>query len=31
VAVMIDSRDALEVPALPDGVEWKAYVDSWKT
>jgi homogentisate 1,2-dioxygenase len=31
VAVMIDSRDALDVAALPDGVEWKGYVDSWKT
>jgi homogentisate 1,2-dioxygenase len=30
VAVMIDARDALEVAALPEGVEWRAYVDSWK-
>lgn len=30
VAVMIDTRDALEVADLPDGVEWDAYVDSWK-
>ena len=26
VAVMIDARDALEVAALPDGVEWAGYV-----
>ncbi len=31
VAVMIDSRQPLTVPALPEGVEWPAYVDSWKT
>jgi homogentisate 1,2-dioxygenase len=31
VAIMIDSRDALDVAALPEGVEWKGYVDSWKT
>jgi len=30
VAVMIDSRDAMEVGALPAGVEWEGYVDSWK-
>lgn len=30
VAVMIDARDALDVAALPDGVEWRGYVDSWK-
>lgn len=30
VAVMIDSRDALEIADLPDGVEWTGYVDSWK-
>lgn len=30
VAVMIDTRDALEVAKLPEGVEWEAYVDSWK-
>lgn len=30
VAVMIDSRDALEVSPLPEGVEWLGYVDSWK-
>ena len=29
VAVMIDSRDALEVSDLPDDVEWHGYVDSW--
>jgi hypothetical protein len=27
---MIDARDALDVAALPDGVEWPGYVDSWK-
>lgn len=31
VAVMIDSRDALEVAPLPDRVEWTGYVESWKT
>ena len=30
-AVMVDTRDALEVGPLPDGVEWTGYVDSWKT
>ncbi|MEN8107828.1 MAG: homogentisate 1,2-dioxygenase [Pseudomonadota bacterium] len=30
VAVMIDTRDALEVADLPEGVEWAGYVDSWK-
>jgi homogentisate 1,2-dioxygenase len=30
VAVMIDAHDALDVPALPPGVEWTGYVDSWK-
>ncbi len=30
VAVMVDARDALEVGALPEGVEWRGYVDSWK-
>jgi homogentisate 1,2-dioxygenase len=30
VAVMIDARDALDVAALPDGVEATGYVDSWK-
>jgi homogentisate 1,2-dioxygenase len=30
VAVMIDARDALEVMALPEGVEAPGYVDSWK-
>ncbi len=30
VAVMIDARDPLEVAELPAGVEWLAYVDSWK-
>jgi homogentisate 1,2-dioxygenase len=30
VAVMIDTRDAVDVAAMPDGVEWAGYVDSWK-
>ena len=30
VAVMIDTRDAVEVAALTEGVEWTGYVDSWK-
>ncbi|MEN8132454.1 MAG: homogentisate 1,2-dioxygenase [Pseudomonadota bacterium] len=30
VAVMIDTRDALEVAELPAGIEWEGYVDSWK-
>jgi homogentisate 1,2-dioxygenase len=30
-AVMVDTRDALEVPELPDGVEVAGYVDSWRT
>lgn len=30
VAVMIDSRDALELADLPPGVEWPGYVDSWQ-
>jgi homogentisate 1,2-dioxygenase len=30
VAVMIDARDPLDVAPLPDGVEWPAYVNSWK-
>ncbi|HMS45269.1 MAG TPA: homogentisate 1,2-dioxygenase, partial [Alphaproteobacteria bacterium] len=29
-AVMIDTRDALELGTLPDGIENMAYVDSWK-
>lgn len=31
VAVMIDTRDALEVGPLPGGVEWHGYVDSWRS
>jgi len=31
VAVMLDSRDALDVAALPEDVEWEGYADSWKT
>jgi len=30
VAVMIDTRDALEIAAIPEGVEWAGYVDSWR-
>jgi homogentisate 1,2-dioxygenase len=29
-AVMIDTRDPLEVTEEAAGVEWLAYVDSWK-
>lgn len=29
-AVMIDTRDALDVEADAEEVEWKGYVDSWK-
>ena len=29
-AVMVDARDPLEVGAAASGVEWAAYVDSWK-
>ena len=30
VAVMVDARDALEIGAAAQAVEWAAYVDSWK-
>ncbi len=30
VAVMVDTRDMLDVHDLPGGVEWEGYVDSWK-
>lgn len=30
VAVMIDTRDALEVQPAAESVEWAEYVDSWK-
>lgn len=30
-AVMLDTRDALEVGDLPPGVEWQDYVDSWRS
>ena len=30
VAVMVDTRNALEVAPLPEGVEREDYVDSWK-
>jgi homogentisate 1,2-dioxygenase len=30
VAVMIDTRDALEIGKLPEGVEWDGYVKSWQ-
>ena len=29
-AVMLDARDALDVAALPDDVEWTGYVESWR-
>ncbi len=31
VAVMIDTRDPLDVAAAASGVEWNEYVQSWKT
>ena len=31
VAVMIDTRDALDVDDAAAGIEWKGYVDSWKS
>jgi len=30
VAVMIDTRDALDVTAAAEKIEWTGYVDSWK-
>ncbi len=30
VAVMVDTRDALDVAPAAEGVEWAGYVDSWK-
>lgn len=30
VAVMVDTRDPLDLHPLPDGIEWPGYVDSWK-
>jgi homogentisate 1,2-dioxygenase len=30
VAVMVDARDALAIGKLPEGVEWRGYVDSWR-
>jgi homogentisate 1,2-dioxygenase len=30
VAVMIDTRDAVDAAPQPEGVEWTGYVDSWK-
>ncbi len=30
VAVMIDTRDMLQVGDLPAGLEWEGYVDSWQ-
>jgi homogentisate 1,2-dioxygenase len=29
-AVMIDSRDSLEITEAAKGVEWAGYVESWK-
>ena len=31
VAIMLDTRDALDVATLPEGVENKNYVNSWRT
>ena len=31
VAVMIDTRDAVEISSETRAVEWEGYVDSWKT
>ncbi|MGH8284918.1 MAG: homogentisate 1,2-dioxygenase, partial [Steroidobacteraceae bacterium] len=31
VAVMIDARDPLEIAPAAHGVEWRGYVDSWKS
>ena len=30
VALMIDTRDALDVSESAENIEWTAYVDSWK-
>jgi homogentisate 1,2-dioxygenase len=30
VAVMIDTRDALDVGSEAERVEWTGYVDSWR-
>jgi len=30
IAVMVDARDALEIGAEGQAVEWAGYVDSWK-
>ncbi len=30
VAVMIDTRDAVDIAPAADGVEWTGYVDSWR-
>ena len=30
VAVMIDTRDGLDVSEAAEMVEWEGYVDSWK-
>jgi len=30
VAVMIDARDAVDLAAMPAGVEWEGYVRSWR-
>jgi homogentisate 1,2-dioxygenase len=31
VAVMIDTRDALDLDPLAEPIEWQAYVNSWQT
>ena len=30
VAVMVDTRDPLDLHELSDGAEWDGYVNSWK-
>ncbi|HZY52425.1 MAG TPA: hypothetical protein VFE73_04250, partial [Reyranella sp.] len=30
VAVMIDTRDAIDIAAMPKGVEFEGYVKSWR-
>jgi homogentisate 1,2-dioxygenase len=31
IAVMIDTRDAIDIADMPAGVEWKEYINSWRT
>jgi homogentisate 1,2-dioxygenase len=30
VALMVDARDALDIAALPEGVEFAGYAESWR-